>query len=250
MTEASFQLSPDGALLLQTSASELLGRELSAEQLAQFAALHERLSRASQSVNLTAIHEEREAIIKHYVDSLSLLKAESHLPEGARVFDLGTGAGFPALPLAIARPDLQILAVDGTSKKIEFVGATAAELGLSLTARAARAEDLGQSPQFRATQDAVVTRAVAALPVLVELSLPLLREGGVLLAQKGPFLAEELDAGKKALELVGGAIIDQIDFKLPHLGDARSIVVIQKTAPTPEKYPRRAGMPAKRPLGK
>lgn len=199
-------------------------------------------------MNLTALQSERDIVLKHFVDSLGCLSA-GEWPQGARVLDLGTGAGFPALPLAIVRPDLQITALDATAKKVAFVERTARELGVSVTGLSGRAEEVGRSPQHRAHYDVVVTRAVAALPILAELALPLLKLGGVLVAQKGHLSEEERGAGLRAANQVGGELDTEWHGELPVLGDPRSLLILRKTAETPDSYPRRTGIPNKRPLG-
>lgn len=199
-------------------------------------------------MNLTALHSERDIVLKHFVDSLVCLKA-GQWTEGARVLDLGTGAGFPALPLAIVRPDLHITALDATAKKVAFVAQTARELGLGVAGLSGRAEEVGRDPQHRGRYDVVVTRAVAALPILAELALPLLEMGGVLVAQKGQLTEEERTAGLRASAQVGGELAQEWQGTLPVLGDPRSLVIVRKVAETPATYPRRTGIPNKRPLG-
>ncbi|MBI0445145.1 16S rRNA (guanine(527)-N(7))-methyltransferase RsmG [Deinococcus sp. DB0503] len=240
-------MTPEGRALLLAGAAEL-GLELSAEHLDRFARLLVRLTEGSAQLNLTALHHERDIVLKHFVDSLTCLRG-GWLDGAGRVLDLGTGAGFPALPLAIVRPDLQLVALDATRKKVDFVERTARSLELNhVQPLTGRAETLGRDPAQRESYDRVVTRAVAALPILVELTLPFLRTGGFLLAQKGPIGPEELEAGRRAAQEVGGEIRAIDAFVLPIAGDARSLVVIEKTAPTPERYPRREGVPNRKPL--
>lgn len=239
-------MTPEGrALLLAGGAA--LHLDLNA-QVESFAALLALLDQASAQVNLTALREERDVVLKHFVDSLTCLRG-GWLDGEHQVLDLGTGAGFPALPLALVRPDLQMIAVDATRKKAEFVSRAAAALGLTnVQALAARAETLGRDPAHRDRYDRVVTRAVAPLPVLAELALPLLRVGGLLVAQKGPLAPEELEAGTRAAAEVGGEVRHIDAFALPVTGDARTLVVVGKTAVTPERYPRREGVPTRKPL--
>lgn len=244
-------MTPEGrALLLEGGAG--LGLDLSA-QADGFADLLALLTEASAQVNLTALRGEHDIILKHFVDSLTCLRGGwldgDWLDRGGRVLDLGTGAGFPALPLALVRPDLQIVAVDATRKKVKFVERAAAALGLmNVQPLAARAEALGRDQTHRGNYDRVVTRAVAPLPVLAELALPLLRVGGLLVAQKGLIAQEELEAGTRAAAEVGGEVRQVDAFALPVAGDARTLVVIEKTATTPERYPRREGVPTRKPL--
>lgn len=239
-------MTPEGQALLLRGGSEL-GLDLGPHADA-FARLLELLREGSARMNLTAIKEEPDIILKHFVDSLSCLQG-GFLDGEHLVVDLGTGAGFPALPLAIVRPELQMVPVDATRKKIEYVTATAASLGLSNVAPlVGRAETLGHAPAHREKYDRVVVRAVASLPALVELSLPLLRVGGLLVAQKGPISAEELEAGRKAAGVLGGGLESVQIFELPILREARTLVVVRKTQPTSSKYPRREGLPSRQPL--
>lgn len=217
-------------------------------QVQQFGQLHSLLVERNAHVNLTALKTERDIVVKHFVDSASCLRG-GHLGSGGRVIDIGTGAGFPALPLAILDPERDITALDSIRKKVEFVRAAAGALDLAgVQPRVGRAETLGRDPADRATFDRVVVRAVAALPILVELALPLLRVGGRLVAQKGPASDEELAAGARAARELGGEIVVVDSFELPVTGDARRLIVVEKTAPTPDRYPRREGIPTQQPL--
>ena len=233
------------ALLLQGAGE--LGLDLGG-QMPQFAQLLQLLQEGNARTNLTALKTESDIVLKHFVDSLTCLQG-GHLNDEFSVVDLGTGAGFPTLPLAIVRPDLDFTPVDSTRKKIEFVRAAAQSLGLSnVRPLVGRAETLGQEPEHRGQYDRVVVRAVAALPILAELALPLLRVGGLLVAQKGPISLEELNAGRRAAGEVGGTVQEVEAFNLPMLGDARTLVVIEKVKATPGKYPRRVGVPGSQPL--
>lgn len=218
--------------------------------IAQFESLLGMLTTANQTTNLTAIREESEIIRKHFLDSLScLLSNRFDRDSNQRVIDVGTGAGFPGLPLAIVQPTIQLDLLDATRKKVEFVTQAIAQLGL-LNARAiwGRAEDLAHQPGVRESYDGAVTRAVSSLSVVAELCLPLVRVGGFVLIQKGMGIAEELaQAEKTALEL-GGFIPPPIPIKLPLTQQERTLIVIEKNRSTPPKYPRKAGIPAKNPL--
>lgn len=240
-------LTQEGRQLLQNGAAQT-GIMLTPQQIEGFAELYTLLLAGNARLNLTALKSERDIVLKHFVDSLTCLRG-GHLDGGFSVLDLGTGGGFPSLPLAIVRPELNITPLDSTRKKIEFVRETAQALNLSgVSPIAGRAETLGQDPAYRAQFDRVVVRAVAALPILAELALPLLRVGGLLVAQKGPLAAEELQAGRRAAEALGGQIQEVEAFELPILGDGRSLIVIEKVAATPAKYPRREGVPNAQPL--
>ncbi|THF70744.1 16S rRNA (guanine(527)-N(7))-methyltransferase RsmG [Deinococcus sp. Arct2-2] len=239
-------MTPEGQDLLLRG-GDALGLDLT-PHLPAFTELLRLLLEGSARTNLTALKEEPDIILKHFVDSLTCLQG-GYLHGIQQVIDLGTGAGFPALPLAIVQPELQLVPVDSTRKKIEFVRATAAALGLTnVNPLVGRAEELGQDPEHRQRYDRVVVRAVAALPILAELALPLLRENGLLVAQKGPISTEELNAGRRASGEVGGKVQVVDPFTLPILGDARTLIVIEKLKPTPAKYPRKPGVPNHQPL--
>ena len=216
--------------------------------LSAFADLLLLLQEGNARHNLTALKTEEDIVLKHFVDSLTCLRG-GHLQGSLRVLDLGTGGGFPTFPLAIVQPELQITPVDATRKKIEYVRATAQALNLpQITPRSGRAEELGRDPELRGTFDRVVVRAVAALPILAELALPFLKVGGLLVAQKGPITPEEVNAGRRAAREVGGEVREVDPFTLPVTGDDRTLIVIEKVAATPEKYPRAVGIPNSKPL--
>lgn len=239
-------MTPEGEALLLEGA-RALGLDLTG-QLATFQAFYSLLVQAAQTTNLTALRDERDIVLKHFVDSLSCTLS-GDLAGELSVIDLGTGAGFPGLPLAIVQPQLHMTLLDATSRKVAFVEGAIGALGLAnAQARAGRAEALGRLPGDREHYDRVVVRAVSRLPVLVELALPLLKVGGRLVAQKGPLDPAELEAGERAAAEVGGRVQEVRPFELPILGDARSLVIVEKTRPTPERYPRREGVPARHPL--
>lgn len=236
----------DGQELLRRGAGAL-GVEVGA-QLPAFARLFTLLQEGNARLNLTALKTQEDIVLKHFVDSLTCLRG-GYLEGALEVLDLGTGAGFPTFPLALVQPELRFTPVDSIRKKMEFVRDTAAQLGLSqVTPLVGRAETLGRAPAHRERYDRVVVRAVASLPVLAELALPLLRDGGLLVAQKGALSADELNAGRRAAGEVGGKVQVVDPFELPVLGDARTLIVIEKLKPTPSKYPRREGVPAAQPL--
>lgn len=240
-------MTPEGQALLGQGAAEL---GLNVEgQLPQFEQLLDLLVEANSRVNLTALKTESDIVLKHFVDSLSCLRGGHLDGAGVRVLDIGTGAGFPTLPLAIVRPEVAFTPLDSIRKKIDFVRSAAEALNLTgVTPLVGRAETLGRDPEHRERYDRVVCRAVAALPILAELGLPLLKPGGLLVAQKGPISEEELHAGRRAAGEVGGGVTEVDAFTLPVLGDARTLVVIEKVGPTPKKYPRREGVPNAQPL--
>ncbi len=211
-----------------------------------FAAFTERLAETNAHTNLTAIRDLAEVPYKHYADSI--LAAE-HLPSGATVLDVGCGAGFPSVPLAIWRPDLHVTALDSTEKKVRFVRESAEALGLSnLTAIAGRAEDF----EIRRTigqVDAVVSRAVARLCVLSELCLPYLKVGGVFVALKGAKGGEELAEAQNGIKILGGeAVLHKITLHTPAGDEERTLIVVKKCKPTPPQYPRAYAAIVKKPL--
>ena len=206
------------------------------------------LQQAHRQFNLTAITEPQAAAQKHYLDCL--LAAELARPyAGGAAADLGSGGGFPGLVWAALQPQQPWTLIESAQKKAAFLRDCAAAMELPRLAVAAqRAEEAGRDPDCRGRFQLVTARAVAELAVLAEYALPLLAEGGVLAALKGPDPAEELAAAGQALALLGGTLEQVASYRLPRSGEGRTLIIVRKTASTPEKYPRRPGMPAKRPL--
>jgi 16S rRNA (guanine527-N7)-methyltransferase len=227
------------------NAAQELGIEISDAQEMQFKGFYAHLIEFNQHTNLTRITELEDFLYRHLLDSLTLAPL---IPQNARLIDIGSGAGFPALPLAIIRPDLSVIAVDSVGKKCKFIEEAAENLKLSsFTVRHQRSEELGQDAQLREQFDIVSARAVAALPVLLELCLPLIKVGGAFLAMKGLSYEGELEASQNALNILGGAVKEVKTFNHPSLSGSR-LLVIEKTKPTPRQYPRKSGLPAKNPL--
>ncbi len=201
--------------------------------------LTERMLEVNRTMNLTAIKEEKAVILRHYVDSLTV---SEHIPSGAEIIDIGCGAGFPTLPLAIFRPDIRITALDGTAKRINYVSATAEMLGLSnVRAIAGRAEEFAFEPKYRERFDIVTARAVASLPVLCELCLPFARVGGQMIAMKGQQGDVELSEALRCIELCGGKSNRIIQKDITEDGEnveSRSLIFIDKVINTPKIYPR------------
>ncbi len=216
------------------------------EQINLMRAHYDLLVRENAQYNLTAIKEEDDAAVKHYADSCAALAAIP-IPAHAALIDVGAGAGFPGIPLKIMRGDIRLTLMDSTRKKADFGGMCIEALGFK-DARSIhmRAEDLGQSPSHRGKYDTATARAVAPIRVLAEYMLPLLKPNGLMLCWKGPSASEELAEAGNALKVLGGKPEGLHSVELE--GYAHNIVVIRKTGPTPAKYPRKSGLPAKTPL--
>ena len=219
------------------------GLELSEEQLQQFERCSELLLDWNQRVNLTAIRDQAGVERLHFLDSLACLLAG--IGDRAKVLDVGAGGGFPGLPVKIARADIELTLLEATAKKTAFLMAVVDDLRLGRThVVTGRAEDFGEREFF----DTVVARALAPMPALLELTLPFARIGGQVLAlKKGTGLAGELAASRHALEVLGGELAPALSYQVGD-GEERKVVVVRKVRPTPRGYPRRSGLPAKRPL--
>ncbi|NLF79617.1 MAG: 16S rRNA (guanine(527)-N(7))-methyltransferase RsmG [Clostridia bacterium] len=205
---------------------------------------------ANHRFNLTAITDEQAAADKHYLDCLIAAHLSDSLwPSSGYAADLGSGGGFPGLVLAAAYPARRFVLLESARKKTDFLNDSAAALDLgNVSARPLRAEEAGQQPQLRGCFDCIMARAVAELAVLAEYALPLLRLGGVFLAWKGPEPQAEIAAAAPALAVLGGELLQSRGYTLPFSGEGRTLTVIGKTRETPQKYPRRSGMPRKKPL--
>lgn len=231
---------------LLISDAERLGISLTDEQINRFEKLSDLLVEQNKTMNLTAITDPDGIAVKHFADSISVLTA-AEMPQGARVLDVGTGAGFPGIPLLIMRPDLDLTMIDSTAKKLKYVENTVNELGLIATTLHTRAEEAGQSKEYREKFDFVCSRAVAALNVLCEYCLPFVKQNGLFIAMKGAKAQEEIDGAKSAIKLLGGKIIAEKSFSLSDGGE-RTLVVIKKISQIPPKYPRPSAQIAKKPL--
>ena len=202
-------------------------------------------------MNLTGDTDFAVAQDRLYADSLAPLGLEGAFPQGASLIDVGSGAGFPGLPLAIARPDLRITLLDSLGKRVNFLAAVADELGLeNVRLVHARAEDAGRNPAHRERYDVAVARAVAPLPVLCELLMPFVRIGGHMACYKGPAAADELEAGARAARLLGGGAVSALPVDIPSQPEWRHCVLLcRKEQKTVRQYPRKAGTPGREPLG-
>jgi len=233
---------------LARHAREIIGIQLSSAQLSALKRYEEELIEWNQQLNLTAIDQPEKIRIKHFLDSLTCLKAMRDTPMD-RVVDVGAGAGFPGLPLKIVCPPMRLTLVESVGKKASFCQHVVDTLGLeNVTVLAERAEVVGTLPEHRERYDWALARAVAALPVLAEYLLPLVQIGGRVLAMKGESGPAEAHASERAFQLLGGHLRQLIPATLPGVEEQRYLVVIDKVAATPDRFPRRVGIPSKRPL--
>lgn len=220
-------------------------------QLEQLHTFYENLVEWNKVMNLTAITEEADVYTKHFLDSMSILKVVSAEDmTRKKLVDVGTGAGFPGLVLAIAFPELQVTLMDSLNKRINFLQDTIIKCGLlNVICCHSRAEEFGRNLVHREQYDYVVSRAVANTSTLSEYCLPLTKVGGSFIAYKAEKLEEELAAGEKAVHILGGIIVNKVTFSLPNTDYMRTLLIVHKNSATPKKYPRKAGTPAKEPLG-
>lgn len=220
--------------------------KFSEEQYNQFYKYMNLLIEWNKKINLTAIIEPKEIILKHFVDSLTIAK---YIEENKKVADVGTGAGFPGIPLKIYRKDLKITLIDSLNKRLNFLNEVISELELKeITTVHGRAEELGQNKEYRERFDIVTSRAVANLSTLSEYLIPFIKKDGKCIYMKTLEVDEELQKAKKAINILGGKTIKIDKFYLPESEIGRSIVVIEKEKQTPIKYPRKPGTPSKEPL--
>lgn len=229
-------------------ALEKLNIHLNEKQLSQFQTYYEMLIETNKVMNLTAITEYDEVIDKHFVDSLSLIQAVE-LNQSLRVIDVGTGAGFPGIPLKIAFPELKIVLLDSLNKRINFLNRVIEALGLTdIETIHGRAEDFGRNPKYREQFNLCVSRAVANLSTLSEYCVPFVQIGGHFIPYKSGKVQEELEASQRAVTLLGGSIVDCLSYNLADTDMERSLIIIEKVKPTKKAYPRKAGKPSKEPL--
>ncbi len=258
----------DLGMELLRDGARALGLCLTAEHVRAFQTYYHELNLWNEKFNLTTVTQYEQVQIRHFLDSLTCLLAlpvpgaprtTAMLPDVVPLstaetpllcMDVGTGAGFPGLPLKILRPALQMTLLESSRKKITFLEHLVGRLELQgVQLLWARAEEAGQDAQHRERYDVVLARAVADLAVLVEYCLPLCRKGGCVIAQKGAQVEDELQAAATAIQLLGGRLREVKAIRLPGLAEPRSLLLIDKVEPAPAKYPRRPGIPHKRPLG-
>jgi 16S rRNA (guanine527-N7)-methyltransferase len=233
---------------LTQHAQRQLGLHLTRSQLTALSLYERELVDWNMRFNLTAIRDPQEIYIKHFLDSLTCLQAMGEKSYG-RLIDVGTGAGFPGIPLKIVHPKLQLTLVESVGKKAEFCRHVVNILNLqAVEVVQERAESLGQNPAYREHYDWAVARAVAILPVLAEYLLPLVRVGGSMLAMKGESGPAEAHSAEHAIKVLGGHLRQLLPVTLPGVAEERYIIIIDKVAATPVLYPRKVGLPAKHPL--
>ena len=227
---------------------EKIGIEITDEQKEQFDTYHKLLEEWNKVMNLTGITEFQEVLIKHFLDSLACVKAVD-MSRIKRIMDIGTGAGFPGVPLKIAFPHLEACLLDSLKKRVNFLEETFQMLKLeNITAIHGRAEEYAKNKQYRETYDLCVSRAVSNLATLSEYCLPYVKTGGYFISYKSGTVQEEVEQAQKAVKILGGKIQDVVYFQLPDSEIQRSLVVIEKIKATPGRYPRKAGTPLKEPL--
>lgn len=235
---------------IMTQGCAELGIHLTEEQERQFMDYYHLLIEWNQKVNLTGITEYEDVIKKHFLDSLCLVKLSGFDEKKIqKIIDVGTGAGFPGVPLKIIFPDLKITLLDSLHKRIKFLDALKEKLGLeNVQTIHGRAEDFGRDPAYREQFDLCVSRAVANLSVLSEYCMPLVRVGGCFVSYKSGKIQEELESSKKAIHLLGGKVQEKANFRIPASDMARTLISIKKVKNTSKKYPRKSGVPGKLPL--
>lgn len=225
-----------------------LGIDASTDTVEKLLAFKEIMLEWNEKINLTAITEEKEVFIKHFLDSATCLST-GYIKEGMSAIDVGTGAGFPGVPLKILMSGLNITLLDSLNKRISYLNEVAKKLKLSCTTMVhARAEEAGSSKAHRESYDIVLSRAVASMSVLCEYCMPFAKVGGFFLCQKGPDIKAELEEAGAAIKALGGKVREIKEYQLPFSDIKHNIIVIEKIAATPTKYPRKPGKPAASPI--
>lgn len=235
-------------LTVLEQACEDFGISLKEQQKKQFIAYYELLVEWNKVMNLTGITEFQEVLVKHFADSLSIVKA-LNMEHIESCIDVGTGAGFPGIPLKIAFPHLKVTLLDSLNKRLKFLNEVITQLGLEdITTVHGRAEDAARKQELREAYDLSVTRAVAKVNVISEYCIPYVKTGGYFAAYKSGKVEEELMEGQKAISILGGKLEKKEEFLLPQSDMERAILLVKKVKQTPKKYPRKAGTPVKDPL--
>lgn len=232
---------------LKIAATEY-GLNLTEDQISAFNKYYELLYEWNKKINLTAITEPKDVAIKHMVDSLSCFKADL-FKENISLIDVGTGAGFPGLPLKIFYPSLKLTLLDSLNKRVKFLQLVVDELGLKdVEVIHTRSEEAARNKKYREKFDLATARAVARLPIICEYCLPFVKDGGTFIALKGRQYEEEATQAQKAIKILGGEIADIMPVKLPEIDDKRAVIYIKKIKSTPKTYPRKAGTPERNPI--
>ena len=227
---------------------EKIGLEISEEQANQFMKYYEMLIETNKVMNLTAITELDEVIIKHFIDSLLVAK-KINVNNFDSLIDVGTGAGFPGIPIKIMFPEIRVVLLDSLNKRLKFLNNVIDELGLeSIETVHGRAEDIARKEEFREQYDLCVSRAVANLSTLSEYCIPFIAKNGKFISYKSSISSEEIQNAKSAIKILGGAVVEEKTVHLPCSDMDRTFVVVNKTNNTGKKYPRKAGTPSKEPL--
>ena len=223
-----------------------LSKKINVQQTTKYFKYMNLLLDWNEKINLTAITEVDDVILKHFIDSMTILK---YIEDGSKIIDVGTGAGFPGIPIAIMKEDTEINLLDSLNKRINFLKEVCSELKIdNVEAIHGRAEEMGQNKQHREKYDITISRAVANMTTLVEYLLPFVKVGGICICMKGAEIDKELEEAKFAIKELGGEIVNQEKFMLPNSDMARNIVLIKKIKQTSNKYPRKAGTPSKSPM--
>ncbi|MCI6737305.1 MAG: 16S rRNA (guanine(527)-N(7))-methyltransferase RsmG [Intestinibacter sp.] len=227
---------------------EDFGLEANEKVLSDFQKYKELLVEWNQKMNLTGIEDEKEVFIKHFLDSISAV-TKGYIQNGMSLIDVGTGAGFPGMPLRICLPELKVTLLDSLNKRINFLQEVSSKLSIDdIEFIHGRAEDFGKNEDYREKYDIATARAVAGLPVLMEFCVPFIKVGGYFVCLKGPNANLELEESKKAMEVLGVEYIEKIDVKLPESDLNHNILIFKKVKNTPSKYPRKAGKVSKNPI--
>lgn len=231
--------------------AEELGISIDERILSSLDLYYKNLIEWNAVMNLTAITEEKDVYEKHFLDSLTITKIVSRetLDQGCTLLDMGTGAGFPGLPIAIVFPNVKVILMDSLNKRIKFLEETVQKLGLkNVTCIHARAEELAKNNNYREKQDICCSRAVANLATLSEYCLPFVKKGGYFVSYKTEQVQSEIEQSRKAIKVLGGDHVETVFFTLPGTDYQRSLVKIEKVSATPSRYPRKAGTPGKEPI--